>query len=253
MWSITIKDLIDILLVASMMYALYRKLRSNGSIALFKGLLAILFVWLFVTQIVQMRLLGAIMNAIMGVLLIAIVILFQNEIRQLLIRVGSQHRWGTLLGMFGRENLSLEQNQEWVDQVVLACSHMAEKREGALIVIQRDEDLDSYVKSGEEIDACITSRMIEQIFFKNSPLHDGAMIIKDGRIVAAACVLPLSHNTRIPVELGTRHRAGIGMSELSDARVVIVSEETGDISVAQRGRLSRHLTPGSLQRILLKN
>ena len=136
--------------------------------------------------------------------------------------------------------------------IVMACMNMARQKVGALIVVERGVTLDDIVETGDKIDAAINQRLIENIFFKNSPLHDGAMVISKKRIKAAGCILPVSHNRRIPPELGLRHRSAIGLSEVCDARVVVVSEETGDISLAQRGRITRGLSPGALQKHLLK-
>lgn len=250
MWNFGVKDAIDILIVASLLYYLYGKLKANGSLVIFQGIVAIITVWLLVTQVLRMRLLGALLDSVASVLLIGMVVLFQNDIRQFLIRLGSRKQWQFLNRYLGKGETS--DSDLWVDSVVLACQHMSEQKVGALIVIQRSTDLSSFISTGDLIDAKVTTRLIEQIFYKNTPLHDGAMIIVGGRIKSAASILPVSHNKRIPPELGLRHRSAIGTSEESDARVVIVSEETGDISVAQGGRITRNLTPAGLQKQLLR-
>lgn len=252
MWNFGIKDAIDILAVASLLYYLYRKTRENGTIVIFQGIVAVLFLWLLVSQVLEMRLLGGIMDSVMSVSVIIIVVLFQNEIRQALIRVGSRRQWNFVLRFFGQAELQKEDATKWVDALVLACRNMAEQKVGALIVIQRHDQVSGFVNSGCEVDAVVTTRLIEQIFYKNTPLHDGAMLICHGRITLAAGVLPVSHNKRIPPELGLRHRSALGISEVSDARVIVVSEETGGITVAQRGRFYRDLTPLQLQKMLLK-
>ena len=253
MWQLGIKDLIDILLVATLLYYLYRQMKSSGSIVLFQGVVAVLVAWLLVTQVFQMRLLGAILNGIVNVGIIVMVVIFQNEIRQLLFRVGSRRQWKSVMRFFGRDiEVQEEMRQAWVDRLVLACKSMSEAKVGALICIQNDDDLTPYIQTGDEIDAVVTTRLVEQIFYKNTPLHDAAMIIVAGRIKAASCLLPVSQSRRIPTGLGLRHRSAVGLTEVTDARVVIVSEETGDISVAYRGQIRCGLTPHALQKALLK-
>ncbi len=252
MWNFSIKDAIDILSVATLLYYLYRKTRENGTIVIFQGIVAVLFLWLLVSQVLEMRLLGGIMDSVMSVSVIIIVVLFQNEIRQALIRMGSRRQWNFVLRFFGQDELQKEDTTKWVDALVLACRNMAEQKVGALIVIQRHDQVNGFVNSGCAVDAIVSTRLIEQIFYKNTPLHDGAMVICHGRITLAAGVLPVSHNKRIPPELGLRHRSALGISEVCDARVIVVSEETGGITVAQRGRFYRDLTPLQLQKMLLK-
>lgn len=251
MWDFGVKDAIDILIVASLLYYLYGKLKASGSLGIFQGVVAIIAVWLLVTQVLRMRLLGALLDSVASVLLIGLVVIFQNDIRQFLIRLGSRKQWNFLTRYLGKEES--EAGDQWIDSIVLACQHMSEQKVGALIVIQRSNDLSSFIATGDMIDAKVTTRLIEQIFYKNTPLHDGAMIVAGGRIKSAASILPVSHNKRIPQELGLRHRSAIGMSEETDARIVIVSEETGDISLAQNGRITRNLTPAGLQKQLLKS
>lgn len=251
MWEIGIKDIIDILCLAITLYYLYRKTKENGTIVIFKGLVSILVVWVVISQVFQMKLMGAILDQLMSVAMVVVVVLFQNEIRQALIRVGSRNNWTSMLKFFGQNELAKEDDSKWVDAVVIACKNLSEQKVGALIVIQRKDELKSYVDSGCEIDAVVTSRLIEQIFYKNTPLHDGAMIIRRGRITLAAGVLPVSHSKRIPPELGLRHRSALGLAEKCDARIVVVSEETGGITVCQRGRFYRDLTIAALQKQLL--
>lgn len=252
MWDFGLKDAIDILLVAILMYYLYRQMKSSGTTVLFQGIVAVLVSWIVVSQIFKMRLLGAILNAIVGAGFIVLVVIFQNEIRQFLIRLGSRRQWHTFLKYFQKEQDDHKAFLQTVDEIVMACNEMSESKTGALIVIQREDDLRPFVNSGDEIDARVNARLIEQIFYKNTPLHDGAMIVERNRIKLAAGVLPVSHNNNIPKELGLRHRSAIGLTEQCDARVVVVSEETGDISVCQRGKIYRHLSATSLQKMLLR-
>lgn len=251
MWNFSVKDLIDILAVAAIMFYLYRKLKESGSLVIFQGLVIIVVVWVLVSQVIGMRLMGVVLDQIVSVSMIIIVVLFQNEIRQGLIRMGSRRQWTSVLRFFGQAELRKEDTTLWVDDVVRACKTMSEQKVGALIVVQRQDEVAPFVTSGCELDAIVSSRLIEQIFYKNTPLHDGAMVIRHGRITVAAGVLPVSHNKRIPPELGLRHRSALGITEQCDARVVVVSEETGGITVCQKGRFYRDLTLAALQKMLL--
>lgn len=252
MWDFGLRDIVDILAVAVLLYYLYRKTRENGNLVIFQGLVAIMMVWVVVSQVIRMRLLGAILDQIVSVAMIVVVVLFQNEIRQALIRMGSRRQWTSLLRFFGQNQQQEDIDKQWIDAVVLACRNMGEQKVGALIVIEREDDVSTRVTSGCEVDAVVTTRLIEQIFYKNTPLHDGAMVIRHGRIMLAAGVLPVSHNKRIPPELGLRHRSALGITEVCDARVIVVSEETGGITVCQRGRFYRDLTTAQLHKMLLK-
>lgn len=254
MWDIGIKDIFDILLVSALMYYLYRKTKENDSIVIFKGIIAVIVLWVVVSQVFRMRLMGALLDQIISVSMIIIVVLFQNGIREALIRMGSQRQWSSMLRFFGREELLRQDNDtKWVDGVVLACQHMSEEKVGALIVVERVDRVEPLLYTpGLVIDAVVSSRLIEQVFYKNSPLHDGAMLIRNGRIAQAAANLPLSKNRRLPAELGTRHRSAVGISEECDCLVVVVSEETGGISVCQHGKILRDLTLARLQKKLLE-
>lgn len=255
MWQIGIKDIFDILAVASLMYYLYRKTKENGTFVIFQGIIAVIVLWVVVSQVFRMRLMGALLDQVISVSIIIIVVLFQNGIREALIRLGSRRQWSSMLRFFGREELLRRDNAstKWVDGVVLACQHMAEEKVGALIVVERVDKVEPLLYTpGQEMDALVSARLIEQVFFKNSPLHDGAMLIRNGRIAQAAANLPLSKNRRLPAELGTRHRSAIGMSEECDCVVVVVSEETGKISICQNGKIVRDVTLARLQKKLLE-
>lgn len=247
--SFGLKDLIDILLVAAMMYYVYKAMKSSGSLNLFTGIMIFIVVWIVVSQVLEMRLLGSIMDKLVSVGVVAIIILFQDEIRRFLLTLGSHNKANILLRWL-KGNKNNKTHNEDIMPIVMACMNMSRGKVGALIVIEREVGLDDIVKTGDVIDASINQRLIENIFFKNSPLHDGAMIISHGRIKAAGCILPVSHNLDIPKELGLRHRAALGMSQVSDADVVIVSEETGSISVANGGSFHLRLTAEELERIL---
>lgn len=250
MWNIGFKDVLDILIVAWGMYYLYRNSQKSGTLVLFQGILAVFIAWLVVSQVFQMKLLGSIFDSLISVGLIALVVLFQNDIRRMLMEVGSRRRWTSLMRVFG-ENPADLQSKEWVDPLVMACRDMCKNQVGALICIEGHNSLQQYAETGEIIDARISSRMVQQIFFKNSPLHDGAMIIRNGRILAAACILPVSHDMTIPKEYGLRHRSGIGLTEQRDAMVIVVSEETGKMMVIVNNHVLHEVTTNMLQRILL--
>lgn len=252
MWEIGIKDIFDILIAACGMYWLYKRTKATGTFVVFQGIMVFMVVWLVVCKVLNMRLIGSILNGMMSVGFIAIIILCQNEIRQVLIRVGSRHQWTSIMRFFERSQVEKNDKSQWVDQIVLACRNMSAQKVGALICIQEAEDLVQYAKTGEEIDAVVSTRLIEQIFYKNTPLHDGAMIVQNGRIRAAACILPVSHSNGVPKEFGLRHRSALGLTEQTDAKVVIVSEETGAISMAWRGKFHRELTTTTLHRLLMR-
>ena len=225
-----IKDVIDIFLVALMLYYIYRLMKESRSLNVFIGIMVFVVVWLFVSQILEMRLLGSIMDKLVSVGVIAIIILFQQEIRKFLYNLGAHRRVKGVLRFFASNDKKDESDKEAIMTIVMACMNMAKGKVGALIVIERGAPLDDICETGDIIDANINQRLIENIFFKNSPLHDGAMVISKKRIKAAGCILPVSHNFDIPKELGLRHRAAMGISQSSDAIAIVVSEETGRIS-----------------------
>ena len=237
-----IKDFIDILLVAFLLYYVYKLMKASGSIKVFTGILVFILIWLVVTQVLEMKLLGSIFNTLMNVGVLALIVLFQDEIRRFLFTLGS-HQHVSALARFEHEDIM---------PVVMACISMGKQKVGALIVIEHNVPLDNIVRTGELINANVNQRLIENIFFKNSPLHDGAMVISKKRIKAAGCILPVSHNLDIPKELGLRHRAAMGISQESDAHAIIVSEETGAISVAYRGQFYLRLNAEELESLLTK-
>ena len=247
----SIKDLIDILLVAYLLYQTYRLMKDSGSINIFVGILVFIISWLIVSQVLEMRLLGSIFDKLVSVGVLALIVLFQDEIRKFLITVGSHKRWGNVLRFLNTSN------QEKIERgdilpIVMACMSMSKTKTGALIVIEKNIPLNEIIRSGETINADVNQRLIENIFFKNSPLHDGAMIIRHKQIVAAGCILPVSHDLNIPKELGLRHRAAMGVSQETDALAIIVSEETGGISVAHKGHFHLRLTAEELERLITK-
>lgn len=250
-FDFSIKDFIDILLVAFLLYYTYKLMKASGSIKVFMGILVFLLIWLVVTQVLEMRLLGSIFDTLMSVGVIALIVLFQDEIRRFLLTLGSHQHISALARFFSASKGDALQHDD-IMPIVMACLSMSKQKVGALIVIEHETPLDEIVRTGDVIDALINQRLIENIFFKNSPLHDGAMIISQKRIKAAGCILPVSHSLNIPKELGLRHRAAMGMSQQSDAHAIIVSEETGAISVAYRGQFYLRLSAEELERILTK-
>lgn len=244
-----IKDIVDILIVALLLFYLYRLMKNSGTLSLFYGVLAFIVLWVVCYEIFGMRLTGTIVDKFMSIGLIVLVILFQDQIKRFLIDIGGPGKFRHFTRMFRHEKNDENKHAE-VMAVVYACMSMAKSKTGALIVFQRKVPLGDYEKTGDEIDADINARLIENIFFKNSPLHDGAMIISGHRIAAVGCILPVSHDMNIPKNLGLRHRAALGMSQVTDAVCVIVSEETGGISVAQSGSIKVKISVTELEHIL---
>lgn len=231
MISIGLKDVIDIVLVALLLYYIYRLMKESSSANIFAGIIMFIVVWIFVSQIFEMRLLGGILDKVVNVGSLALIILFQEEIRHFFSTIGARpgSRTGIhfLLRLFGKKNEEEQVHREDIMPIVMSCLSMSKQKVGALIVIERYVGLSEIINSGDQINANITQRLIENIFFKNSPLHDGAMIISHKRIKVMGCILPIAHNTDIPKSLGLRHRAALGISQKSDCLAIIVSEETG--------------------------
>ncbi|MBQ6064813.1 MAG: diadenylate cyclase CdaA [Prevotella sp.] len=253
-FDLGIKDIIDVFLVALMLYYIYRLMKESRSLNVFIGIMVFIVIWLFVSQILEMRLLGSIMDKLVSVGVIALIVLFQEEIRKFLYTLGAHERFKAVFQYFYKSNSKKEEveDKETIMPIVMACMNMSKAKVGALIVIERGTPLDDIIDTGDRIDANINQRLIENIFFKNSPLHDGAMIVSKKRIVAAACILPVSHDLEIPKELGLRHRAAMGISQDSDAIAIVVSEETGRISVAITGEFRLRLSAEELEAVLAK-
>lgn len=245
-----IKDIIDILLVATVMYQLYRIVSKSGTGAIFKGVLAFIILWVLISQVLQMRLMGAILDKFTDFGLFVLIIIFQDEIKRFLISLGSNRTFRFITKIF-RSKDGNEMNDTVVTALVLACMNMAKSYTGALIVIEQEIKLGNYAETGEMLDADISTRLVENLFFKNSPLHDGAMIISGNRIKAAGCILPVSQSQDIPKAFGLRHRAALGISQETDAKVIVVSEERGKISFASKGEIEANITPEKLQELLL--
>ena len=248
-----IKDALDIIIVAMLLYYLYKIMKESGTINIFFGVLAFIIVWVVASEIFEMRLIGTILDKVMSIGLIILVILFQDQIKRFLVELGNHNRWRFLRDIFRHHRgsaVSAEDSRRWVIPIVYACMNMSKSKTGALIVIEQTVPLESYERSGDIIDALINSRLIENIFFKNSPLHDGALIIAHNRLKSAGCILPVSHDRNVPRALGLRHRSALGIAQATDAFAIVVSEETGNISVAYKGKLYTKLTSTELERRL---
>lgn len=244
-------DLLDIFLVAILIYQLYDLVKGTVAIKILIGIVSIYLIWKLV-QAFQMEMLSEILGQFIGVGVIALLIVFQQELRRFLLLIGDtdlfqgKRRSGLLRKLMGQER----ENKTDLQEVVNACKKLSETRTGALIVIAKKSDPTLFSYSGEKIDAKLSSRLLESIFFKNSPLHDGAVIIVNDRIKAARCVLPVSKNARFPSELGMRHRSALGISESSDALAIAVSEETGKIALARDRYLMTDLGLTELRKVL---
>ncbi len=253
MLSIGIKDIIDIFLVAILLYYIYRLMKESSSANIFGGIIVFVVVWIFVSQIFEMRLLGTILDKLVNVGSLALIVLFQEEIRHFFSTIGLRPGTHFLTRIFkGKRAKDNNVHREDIMPIVMACMSMAKQKVGALIIIERYVGLSEYIATGDVINANITQRLIENIFFKNSPLHDGAMIITHQRIKAAGCILPISHDTDIPKSLGLRHRAALGISQKSDCLAIVVSEETGGISIAEKGFFKLRLSAEELESTLSK-
>ncbi len=246
-------DVIDIILVAIIFFQLYKLIRGTAALSIFIGIFIIYMFWLMVKAL-NMELIGALMGQVIGVGVIALIIVFQQEVRRFLLVIGNRYMnrrrfsFGKIFSTVEEETGSPKEAEE----IVRATESMASKKTGALIVLGRKSSLDIYSEGGERIDAIISAELLETIFFKNSPLHDGAVLIEDGKIFAARCPLPITDSISLPPRFGMRHRAAIGISEHTDSLVVVVSEESGHITVAEGGEMKEDITPNELRQILLK-
>ncbi len=250
MWFVqfSFRDFVDILLVAIIMYWIYRNTKGTNAPYILTGIIVIYMLWV-VVKTLNMVLLSSILGQIISVGVIALIIVFQPEIRRFLQMIGMRRKkMGFIVKIFSSQDISTE---AYIDPIVTACSDMAEEKTGALIVIGQQSDLRLIAEGGVALDAKLSPQLIKNIFFKNSPLHDGAIIIEGDRVVAARCILPVTQND-MPRNYGTRHLAAIGLSEISDAVVIVVSEETGHIAIAQSGHLYRNLEAKRLKQMLTR-
>ncbi len=253
--SVRLLDIIDILIVAFLLYKIYQLLKGGTAMNIFVGIVSMYVIWFLFVKILDMQLLGAILGQFMSVGVLALIIVFQQEVRRFLLVLGSNSFAGK--DSFTRKLLPWNWNSTPatapnIIPIVKACAGMAKTKTGAIIVLARTSDLKFFQDTGDLMDADVSKRLLESIFFKNSPLHDGAVIIENNKIKAARCVLPVTENTDLPAQYGMRHRAALGITEQSDAISIIVSEETGLISVAIEGSIHANLSPEELERILEK-
>lgn len=248
------QDLLDILLVAFILYNAIRLVRETRAIQLVKGIVFLAVVYI-VVNVLDMQAISYILDVLIKFGVVIIVILFQPEMRHALESIGRSSF--SRLNVFNSKNSDTYKQKERlvnsITQITRACESMSEKRIGALIVFEKYTLLGEIIKTGTIVDAEPTSNIVENIFFPNAPLHDGAMVIRDGKIYSAGCILPLTQNNSISSELGTRHRAALGLSEQSDAIIVVVSEETGAVSIAEKGQLRRGISSGDLRKVLFKH
>ena len=252
LFTIRIVDIIDIILFAILLYEIYNLVKGTAAIRIFIGFIAVYILWKVVKSL-QMHLLTEILGQFISVGVLAIVIVFQPEIRQFLLMIGNTRiiKNQRKRFLFWKLKINNPVNLS-IDKIVKACQKMAETHTGALIVITQRNELNQFVTTGQTVDARISEVLLETIFFKNSPLHDGAVIILGSNIRAARCILPVSNNSNIPAHYGLRHRAAVGITEKSDAVAIIVSEERGDIAYSYEGRLVANVTPVNLSNFLEK-
>lgn len=240
--TMQISDVVDVIIVAALIYWLFGLIKRTNTSRVAAGIIVVVLA-LWLSGLMELTMVHSLLQNVVELGLIALVVLFQPELRRLLERLGS----GRFVNMSSANPMSSE---SVIAQTVLACTDMSATKTGALIVFERNTLLTEQMSTGTIVNADVTDELLRNIFFVNTPLHDGAVIIRSGRLAAAGCMLPLTQNASLSSDLGMRHRAGIGMSEHSDAVVAIVSEETGSISVAMDGMLKRHLTPDMLEKIL---
>lgn len=243
-------DFIDIILVAFLLYQIYNLLKGTAAMNIFAGLFFFYVVWIIVRAL-NMTLLGFILGQILGVGVIAILIVFQQEIRRFLLFISSKYLTKNSFSLEKLINIKISttasKKKQNIPAMVKACENLSKTKTGALIVISRQNDLKVYAETGDIVNADLTERLLENIFFKNSPLHDGAAIIHGSKIFAARCVLPVTDRPNLPAHYGMRHRAAIGITEESDSVVIVVSEETGRISVVDNGAIESNLSAKELE------
>lgn len=247
--TVSLADIFDILLVAVLLFYVINMIRSTSANRIAKAIIFLLVATL-VTELLNLNAMNYLLDRVLQLGFVALIIVFQPELRRMLERVGSRGSVKGLMSLAGAQ--TQKDSVEAIEQVVQACGAMSQEKVGALIVFERNNSLEQIAATGTMVDAAVSQELIRNIFFPKASLHDGAMIIYNSRIAAAGCVLPLSDNRSLSTDLGTRHRAGVGISENCDAVVVIVSEETGAISVAIGGMLKRHLASQTLQKLLVQ-
>jgi uncharacterized protein (TIGR00159 family) len=243
-----ITDVIDIIVVAILLYQVYRLVRGTAAVRIFWSI-ALLYLLSKIVILLHLTMLSKIMGQIISVGVIALIIVFQPEIRTSLFYMGNTRFFKWISGKLRKKNDPEEYEYE-IDSVVRACKRMSASNTGALIIMARETPLNDYLKTGEKIDALVSRELLENIFFKNSPLHDGAVIIRNHRIDSARCILPVSKDANLPTDLGLRHRSAIGSTALTDAIAIIVSEQTGQISLCKQGEITRNISPIVLKQMI---
>lgn len=246
--SFSIKDFADILCVALLLFYIYKMMKRTGSLNMFIGIIIFIFIWMAVSQVLQMPMLGAILDKLIDVGALALIVLFADDIRRFFRSLGARTRTGRMYRWMFQHKM--KGNTSSLHPIVGACSHLSASKTGALIVVKRNDEVNGLIQIGEKLDADLNQSLIENIFFKNTPLHDGAMVISNGRIESAACILPVSHKEDIPKQFGLRHRAALGITQACDAIAVVVSEETGGISVFEGDRYNINIKPDELETFL---
>lgn len=251
MFKITVLDIVDIVMVATILYQLYRLIRGTAAFSISIGIFFVYLFWL-VVKALNMELISALLGQVIGVGVIALIIVFQQEIRRFLLSIGNRYmsRNRFSFDKYFPSGVVDQEVSHIVEEIVRATEAMARTHTGALIAISRTSLLDIYSEGGELLNALVTDELLKTIFYKGSPLHDGAVIIQNGKVFAARCPLPSTDQTGLPAKFGMRHRAAIGLTEQSDAVVIIVSEERGKISVADGGKIHEDITPNELRHIL---
>jgi diadenylate cyclase len=235
-------DIIDIVFVASILYFIYIKVKGTIALNILLGFFAFIIFWLTIRSL-KMSLTISILDNFVNVGVLAIIIVFQQEIRQLFLRFGLRHKW--------LYSASRNSGMIFIDPIIKACDSFVKTRTGAIFVIKGQAQLKEYVESGEKLNAQISFRLIESLFFKNSPLHDGAIIISQDMIEAAGCILPISQNPHLPKNMGLRHRAAMGITEVTDATAIVISEERGEISYFKEGKYKTGLSSNDILKLLM--
>ena len=249
--GIGVIDIIEIGLISFFVYQFMAWIKFTRAYTLLKGILVVL-AFILIAYIFKMNTILWIFRNLANVLVIGVIVIFQPELRRALEQLGQKKIVSTIIPFDTGREVKERFNDKTINELVKACFDMGEVKTGALIVIEKEIRLDEYIRTGINIDGILTSQLLINIFEHNTPLHDGAVIVRGNRVVAATCYLPLSDNMELSKQLGTRHRAGVGISEVSDSLTIIVSEETGQVSVAQNGELSRGLTSAELRSALIK-
>lgn len=249
--KIGITDIVEIIILALMFYEIMIWIRKTKAWILFKGIVAVM-AFILIASIFHLDTILWIINNILSVGVIALVVIFQPELRKALEQLGQKNYFANFLSLDGGKKVSERFSDRTINELVKATYELGRTKTGALIVIEQNYSLQEYIRTGIDIDAVISSQLLINIFEHNTPLHDGAVIVRGNRVVSATCYLPLSDNMELSKELGTRHRAGVGIAEVTDAFTIIVSEETGKVSVTQGGQLLRNIGGDQLRSLLVK-